>query len=178
MLKIVLPSVINTVDTERIAKTISNRFAVLEDRDIMIEKASRHAFITYVLNHLQYFVLMENSEDSNLKTGSMISFLLLPSESEESQNPLLSEIPTSLVPILVNFRRRSSSDEIESAINAVGASRKSLKLTIEKAENHQKRVSQVIDIAASALGGDTNYSYLIIIIIIILTLYRCCRNST
>ena len=158
LLNIVLPNVIYAVDSERMAKTSSNRFAVLEDRDVMIENASRHAFITFVLNHLQYSVLHENYEDSSVKTGSVISFLLLPSESEELQNPLLSEIPPSLVPIQVHFRRRSSSDEVESAINAVDNTQKALKRTIEEAENHYKRVSQVVDDAATALGGENPIS--------------------
>lgn len=148
LLDVVRADVILAVDAEISSKFSSDRFAVLEDRDIMIEKESRLAFIRYVINRLSYCLTPDESDPVPI-----VKFILPPTEIELSfQTPLLSGKPASLVPILVHFRRRSSADEIQLAMNALDASHKSLKQTIAQAETHQKRVSKIVDAARETLG--------------------------
>ena len=148
LLDIIRPEVVAAVDSERSTKSSNDRFAVLEDRDMMIDRESRHASIRYVINRLSYSLTK-----GTLLVTPEIKFLLLPTELDVSmQTPLLLEKPDSLIPIPVNFRRRSSSDDIEVAINALDESHKTLKETIAQAENHQKHVATLVDRAREALG--------------------------
>jgi hypothetical protein len=156
LLDIIRPDVIAAVDSERSTKASSDRFAVLEDRDMMIDRESRHASIRYIINRLSYSLAK-----GTLIVTPDIKFLLLPTELDSSmQTPLLSEKPESLIPIPVNFRRRSNSDDIEIAINALDESHKTLKETISQAETHQKQVATIVDRAKEALGKSSIISSL------------------
>lgn len=141
---IILPTVITQVDAERQITKEQNRFATLIDRDIMIEDATRHAYITYILNHLKYTVLKEEQEvTTSVYLGLSETELLSCKES-----PALSSVPQELVPVYVAHRRRTSTEEITAALNNLDDDRSALKVAIERAE----KISDLVNKAASMLN--------------------------
>lgn len=142
IMAIVLPSVIKQVDAERQSKKEQNRFANLVDRDLMIEDASRHAFITFILNHLKYSVTKTEGQE----VVSSIILSLTESELESiAENPVFTEAPKEVVPVHVAHRRRTSTEEITSALNNLDQDRAALKADIDRAE----RISDLLNKAAA-----------------------------
>jgi hypothetical protein len=139
---IVLPSVIKQVDAERQSKKEQNRFANLVDRDVMIEDASRHAFITFILNHLKYSITKTEGQE----VVSSIILSLSESELESiAENPVYTDAPKEVVPVHVAHRRRTSTEEITTALNNLDQDRAALKADIDRAE----RISDLINKAAA-----------------------------
>ena len=146
IMDIVLPTVIQQVDAERQTKKEQNRFATLGDRDVMIEDATRHAFITYILNHLKYTVTKDGPEvTSNIFLG------LSDTELETiKENPTLKTVPQELVPIYVAHRRRTSTEEITAAMNNLDDDRNALKQALNRAE----KISDLLNKAAAMFSGN------------------------
>jgi hypothetical protein len=139
---IVLPSVIKQVDAERQSKKEQNRFANLVDRDVMIEDASRHSFITFILNHLKYSITKTEGQE----VVSSIILSLSESDLESiAENPIYTDAPKEVVPVHVAHRRRTSTEEITTALNNLDQDRAALKADIDRAE----RISDLINKAAA-----------------------------
>ena len=150
IMHIVLPSVIEQVDAERQSKKEQNRFANLIDRDIMIEDAMRHAFITYILNHLKYSII-KTEKDVN----STINLGLSETELESiTENPTLVEIPKDVVPVYVAHRRRTSTEEITTAMNNLEQDTDALKKAIDRAE----KISDLVNRAAALFNTTNKYT--------------------
>ena len=146
IMDIVLPTVIQQVDAERQSKKEQNRFANLGDRDVMIEDATRHAFITYILNHLKYTLIKDGPE-----VTSSIFLGLSDTELETiKENPTLKTIPQDLVPIYVAHRRRTSTEEITAAMSNLDDDRSALKQALDRAE----KISDLLNKAAAMFSSN------------------------
>ena len=143
-MEIIKPDVINAVDLQRSERIICDRFAVLEDKDEMIESVSRHKLITYILSRLQYSITSKNC-DKNIPE---IAFVL---NHETIFDPLI-EKQKEIIPIQIPFRRRSSTEEITNVINSLQSIHCDLKSSVTKAEICQKQGEKAIDNAFKAFG--------------------------
>lgn len=122
--KIVKKDVVDKVEAmtkehqhDRFAKGVA---PVLPDMSEFVDEARRHAFTTFILSRLQ-------------QQGLLIVYVSSTSD-DSTTNIVIPIVPLGLIPIPINRRRKTNSDEINSTIKDLENDRISLRVATGKAE--------------------------------------------